>query len=303
MDVAAVNYLSIPDLLKATPAEEGGERFVYIEPSKEARDIQGEVVLAKALADGAPYYKEFGNLDIQHRSILGLAANDPEYHLHEIGHPVEVKVEKGRTFVKGAIYQGDGRQAQCANDYWDSVTNTRPPQRWYPSVGGKVLDADPIIDADGRKTRIVKKIRWSNIGFSRTPVNTAVPQVSRVPFGALAKCLDADGSFDLMKAIDAGNAVAGSAGLTAGYGTDVADLSGGGALRTQSLDHHLQSYWDFRDRLADDLRTNRVPQSSSRMVEHAAAHYGLGKARAAEWVERFMTDLKAGLHQHKGKTQ
>ena len=294
MDRYDADILSVTDLLKATPSEEGGQRFVYIEPSNEARDIQGEVVLGKALAESASYYKRFGNLDIQHRSIIGLATNDPEYHLHEIGHPVQVTVERGRTFVKGAIYNGEGRAAQCANDYWDSVTKMRPAQRWYPSIGGKVLDADPVIDGNGRKTRIVKKIRWSNIGFSRTPVNPNVPQVSTLPFGVLAKALDGHGGFDLVMALDA------AAGLTAGYGTDSAALAGGGALRRQSVDDHLHDYWHFRDRLAADVLAKRVPQSSERMVAHASATYGLSRAHAAEWVERFMSDLRTG-RRNKGK--
>ena len=47
---AAQDWLSIPDMLKATPAEESGKRYLYLEASNEARDYQGEVVLAKALA-------------------------------------------------------------------------------------------------------------------------------------------------------------------------------------------------------------------------------------------------------------
>src|SRR3954462_8190868 len=78
---------SFPEMLKATPATEGDERVVYLEASNEARDYQGERVMAKALAESANYYERYGNIDIQHRSLIGLASGDPDYHMHEIGRP------------------------------------------------------------------------------------------------------------------------------------------------------------------------------------------------------------------------
>lgn len=282
LDSADSNFLSVPDFLKATPSEEAGRRFLYLEASNEARDFQGEVVLAKALADSASYYARYGNLDIQHRSVIGLAAGDPKYHLHEIGRPVDVKVEGGKTFVKGEVFSGDTPVAACANDFWDSITKLRPAQRWYPSVGGQIQDAEKSTDPKtGSPRRVIKKVRWTNIGFSRTPVNPAVPTVSTVPFGVLAKCWGAEG-LDLTKALEAG------------YGTDVATLEGGGALRKQSLDHHIQSYWDLRDKLAGDIRTNAVKAHPAALVDHTHTKYGIDKVEASKWVERFLADLKDG---------
>ena len=266
VDFADTEYLSFPDFFKATPAEEGGSRFVYLEASNEARDFQGERVLAKALADSAEYYSRYGNLDLDHLTQIGAKKGIPNHYAYEIGRPLEVKVRGEKTWVKGSIYQGDAPVAAHANEYWDSLTKLRPPKRWYPSVGGAVMDKGPEFDPATRTTStVVRKVRWTNIGFSQTPVNLDVPEVSTVPFGALAKSWGA-GGLNLNKA------------LTAGYGTDSATLSGGGALRRQSLDRGMASYWDFRDAAARDLRKKRTKGGAADLVEHAHRTYGLEKS-------------------------
>lgn len=276
MNHSATDFLSVSDLfLKARPSEEGGHRFIYLEASNESLDAQGEVVLAKALSDSADYYLRYGNIDLDHVTQTGPRRGIADYARYEIGRPVDVKVDGSATFVKGQIFQGDGPAAANANLFWDSITKLRPPQRWYPSVGGAVIDRDA-------SKRLIKSVRWSNIGLSKTPVNQMVPTVSAVPFGALAKAWGSMG-LDLDKAMEAG------------YGTDSATLADGAALRTQSLDPAVSSYWDFRDRLAGDLRKGRVHASSpAALARHATTAFGLNSADAAEWTERFLADLKAG---------
>lgn len=274
-------YLSIPDMLKATPSQEGDRRYLYLEASNEARDFQGEIVLAKALAESADYFRDYGNLDIQHRSMIGLANGDRDYHLHEIGRPDQVRADGSRTFVKGEIFSGDTPVAECANAFWDSITKLKPAQRWYPSVGGKIQGADRSIDPETKELRrTITKVMWCNIGFSRTPVNPKVPTVSTVPFGVLAKCWGSDG-LDLTKALEAG------------YGTDSATLTGGAALRKQSLDRRPQTYWDVRDRLAKDLTSRKVKPDAAAMAAHARDTYGIDHADAAEHVERFFKDIES----------
>lgn len=277
MPMEHCDFLCISDFLKARPAEEAGERYVYLEASNEARDQQGEVVLAKALADSAQYFLQYGNFDIDHFTLIGARKGIPDYTLYEIGRPVDVRVVDNRTLVKGLIYRGEGPAAEKANQFWDSITMVRPPQRWYPSVGGAVLDRDPV------NPSIVRQVRWNNIGFSKTPVNQTVPTVSTVPFGALAKSWTTAG-FDLRKALESG------------YGTDVATLQGGGALREQSLDHTIASYWDFRETISSDISKREVKEpTAERLVAFAAERYGLSKDQAAEWVERFMHDLRENM--------
>jgi hypothetical protein len=272
-------WLSIGDMLKATPATDGDTRVLYLEASNEARDYQGEVVMAKALAESADYYEKYGNFDIQHRSMIGLATGDPDYHMHEIGRPEQVRVDAGRTFVKGIIFSGDTPVAHCANQFWDSLTKLQPAQRWYPSVGGKIQEAKKSMGSDGQPHRAITKVLWSNVGFSRTPVNPKVPQVSTIPFGILAKCWGPDG-LDLEKAVEAG------------YGTDSALLSGGAAIRKQSLDKKPQSYWAFRDRLAGDVMAG-LAGASHKSILMRAREYGLDDDAAESWSAQFAADLKS----------
>jgi hypothetical protein len=281
-------FFAISDLLKATPQEEGGERFIYFEASNEALDQQGEVVLAKALAESREYYERYGNVDIDHYTQIGAKAGIRDYHLFEIGRPVRAEINGKRTFVKAQLYQGDSPVAAKANDVWDSLTAISPPQRWYPSVGGQVLEKAQEFGEEGARS-VVKRVRWTNVALSKTPVNTDVPEVTTVPFGVLAKCMVA-GSIDWSKALEAG------------YGSNVAQLEGGGALRVQSLDRRIQKvlpvldYYGFRERLAGDIRAKRAQKlSGSSLISFSAQTYGLDHNRASKWVTRFLSETAARL--------
>lgn len=285
---ALPTYLSITQMLKATPVVEGGDRFIYLEASNESLDQQNEVVLAKALAESADFYLKFGNLDIDHFTQIGARAGIPNYEQYEIGRPVDVQFRDGTTFVKGQIYAGASPVAEKANSFWSSLTDLNPPARWYPSVGGSVLSKSVVIDPETKgKKAVIQKVRWSNIGFSKTPVNPNLATVSTVPFGALAKSWG-PGGFDIAKALEAG------------YGTDAAALTGGAALRRQSLAGGVLSYWDFRDQFADAIRTKQVgSMKPANLVSEARARFGIPASRAAEYVERFLGDLKRGLKKEK----
>lgn len=285
-------FLSIGSMLKATPQMDGGQRIVYFEASNEGVDQQDEVIAAKALAESAEYFKRYGNIDIDHYTLIGKpnAAQGrpgiPGCELYEIGRPLDVRQKGGTTFVKAEIYSGVGPAAERANDFWSSITDVSPPQRWYPSVGGSVLAKSVVADAKtGMRKAIVSKVRWNNIGVSKTPVNQHVGTCATIPLGAFAKSWSADG-LDFAKALEAG------------YGTDSAALAGGSAMRVQSLDGAIHSYFDFRNKLAERMRTGGIGKNpgARELVEQAAKQFSMAPDRAAEWVERFMRDLKNGLN-------
>jgi hypothetical protein len=285
---AVPGYLSITQMLKATPATEGGERFIYIEASSEGVDQQNEVILAKALGSSSDYYLKFGNLDIDHYTQIGAKSGIPNHELYEIGRPVSVTQRDGRTFVKGQIYSGTGPAAEKANAFWSSITEINPPARWYPSVGGSVMAKSVAVDPDtGNKHVVINSVRWTNIGFSKTPVNANLATVSAVPFGALAKSFHS-GGFDLAKALEAG------------YGTDSASLEGGAALRKQSIQKGVLSYWDMRDDLSRRIKSGQFKTiSPTALVEAAQNIYGLPPDRAAAMVGRFLGDLDNNLKRKK----
>lgn len=286
------DYLTIESMFKAIPAEEGSDRFIYFEASNEQVDQQNERVMSKALEDSASHYLKFGNVDLDHYSLLGkpnpakgwVGLPNPEQY--EIGRPVDVKIEKRRTFVKAKLYRGDSDLAKNANMVWESMTKIDPPAHWFPSVGGAVLAKSVQIDPDTKnKIGVVEKVRWTNVALSRTPVNQNLPTAQTIPFAALAKCWGASG-LDFAKALEAG------------YGTNVANLTGGAALGKQSLDMGKPAnYFDFRDRLAGDMRSGLLAKPNARdIVKHCAKHFGLSLDEAAEYTERFMRDLKVGLN-------
>jgi hypothetical protein len=274
---AIPDHISLGSMLKATPSEEGGERILYIEASNEDVDHQNEVVLQRALAESASYFLRHGNIDLSHYTILGPKSGIPNFMEYEIGKPVDVSITGRQTFVKAQLYRGESPMAKNANMVWDSLTRQSPPSRWYPSVGGSVLEKSVKLDPKtGDKIAVVSAVRWNNIALDRCPVNRTVPEVSTVPVGVFAKSL---GGFVIAKALEAG------------YATDAVGKVGGAAFGTQSLDQGVHSYFDFRHRISDALLKKRAKASGRDITTYAMNQLGLSADEAAEWVERFLRDL------------
>jgi len=286
---AVPDFISIGAMLKASPATEGGRRVIYFEASNEGVDQQNESVAAKALADSKDFYLRYGNVDIDHLTLLGPKLGIPDYQSYEIGRPIDVGQSGTKTFVKAEIYSGSGPAADKANMFWSSITDLTPPARWYPSVAGAVLEKAIDVDsATGIRKAIVKKVRWSNVGVSKTPVNQHVPTLATVPVGVFAKCMTA-GGLDIAKALEAG------------YGTDSATLTGGGALRKESLYGKPINYFDFRHRLSAAMSAGECGKSpvAKDLVKFATNRFGVSKDEAAEHVERFLRDISTGLKQRR----
>lgn len=281
---ACPDHISIDGVFKATPHTEGAHRYVYLEASNEGLDYQGEVIVAKALSDSASYYLRSGNCDLEHYSKIGPKLGIPDYLSYEIGLPVEVRQSGRSTFVKGEIYQGTGPSAEKANIFWDSITNLVPKTPWYASVGGQSLEKAIETDPDtGARHAVIRKMRWSNTAFTRTPVNGHVEACSAMPVGAFAKAMT-PGGLDVAKA------------LTAGYGTDLAALTGGAAMRGQSLHGAPINYFDFRNKLAKAMRGGACGASpvSADLHAYAVKNFGMSPEEATQHVERFLRDIKKG---------
>jgi hypothetical protein len=275
-------FFSVNTLLKATPHEEGGERFIFFEASNEGIDQQGEKVLAKALEESAQYFLKFGNIDIDHYTLIGARAGIPNPMSYEIGRPIDVAVKGERTFVKAQLYKGSGELAKNANMVWESMTAINPPARWYPSVGGSVLAKSVAVDpATQQKIGVVTKVRWNNVALSRTPVNQHLPAAQTAPVAVFAKSLN---GFIMSKSLEAG------------YGTDMATLTGGSALRMQSLDGVPQSYYGFKERLSGSMNRREVGEmTKDGLVVFSVRKFGLQPDEATEWVDRFLGDLKSNI--------
>jgi hypothetical protein len=287
------DYIALGGFLKASASADGQRRLLYMEASNEVSDYQNEMVLQKALHDSSDYFLRHGNIDLDHFSILG--PNGPgraDYMSYEIGTPCEVSMHGKTTFVKAELNRskgsGDGGLlCKNANMVWDSMTRQSPPARWYPSVGGAVMAKGIRIDpVTQRRIGVIEKVRWNNIGLTRTPVNPSVPEASAIPIGVFAKAL---GGFVMAKT------------LTAGYGTDSATLTGGASLRKQSLHGVPISYWAWREGISKSIRDGKVAANpgARELVAHSMKTYSLSAADASEHVEHFLTDLGTGLNKRR----
>lgn len=279
-------FMSISTLMKARAAVEDGERIIYVEASREKTDQQNEIVLSKALKESADHFLKFGVLDLDHKSMPSVAKmygidNPDEW---AVGQPMDVRFDGDVTLVKAKLYSGDTPLAHRANIVWDGLTKLNPPVRYYASVGGAVLGREVRTDPKTReRVAVITKTRWNNLALSLQPVNQHLSSATTMPVGTFAKSL---GGYVITK------------GLEAGYGSDAATLSGGAALRTQSLDHTIQSYFDFRNKLSGQIRSGEAGKNpgARKLVEFAAKKFSLPLDQAAEWCERFMRDLKNGLN-------
>ncbi|WP_020504322.1 hypothetical protein [Lamprocystis purpurea] len=275
------DVLVVSGLFKARPAEEGGERILYMEASNEHLDLQGERVLAKSLQASSDYFLRYGVIDLDHRTQRSAAVGDNPY-LWAIGQPIAVTGDDTRTLVKAQLYRGDSPVAANANMVWDSMTKVTPPTPWYPSVAGHVPSGGRQVDPVTQETTVTS-VLWSNIGLSRTPVNTMVPPAAVMEAGVLAKCLMGGAA---IKALEAG------------YGTDVATLTGGAAVRVESIDPAPQviqpqvDYVPVREALARYLRSGGEPRPQS-MAEHLIHSFHVPPDEASGWVERFLRDVLA----------
>ena len=135
------------------------------------------------------------------------------------------------------------------------------------------------------RTPVITKTRWDNLALSLSPVHPDLMPASTIPVGTFAKSLN---GFVLAKTI------------TAGYGTDSAQLAGGGALRVQSLHGSPVSYLDFHRELSTALKsrdskldTNEHPLKS-RLVDWAES-IGVEGNQAVSWVHRFLFDAAKDL--------
>jgi hypothetical protein len=285
-------HFSISMMLKATPRMEGSQRILYIEASNEKQDQQDEVIAAQALAESADYFLKFGNIDIDHYTLIGQPnpakgwPGIPDCGLYEIGRPVDVRQKDGLTFVKAQIFSGTGPASERANEFWSSLTDIEPAARWYPSVGGQVYKDFTEVQIDPKthaRRAIVKKVRWTNIGMSKTPVNQHVPTCTTMPMSVFAKCCTPAG-IDFAKALEAG------------YGTDSATLTGGGAMRRQSLHGAPVNYFEWREHMAGRMRSKAIKNpGAAELISDSVDTFGLSHDESAEHVERFMRDLKTAI--------
>ena len=178
----------IPALVKARTPDGSGRRVVSVQASGEAVDTDGDIVLQKALIDGAPGFVAKGHLDLDHKSEFGERLGIPDPSSYLVGRPLSVQpAEGGDTFVEGEISRSrDGTYDPARNHYdefWGSLMMD-PPVQWYASIYGFPTDVDDCTAAACTGTRasrfVIKAIDWRSLAFTRSPKNTALSSPTRI---------------------------------------------------------------------------------------------------------------------------
>ena len=271
-------------VFKAMPLEEGDDRFIYLESSRQTEDLQGETILRKALWTSRDYYISRGNIDIDHVSVLGRRMGVEKWWEYEIGRPTDVRLKDGVVWVKGYLYKG----CTMADSVWETL-NYNPPQVWFASVSGAILARDPT---DPSK---ITEVRWNNTALTREPVNHKIrAAVSTQPIGAFAKGLS------LVPKLGAD---AFAKALTAGYGTDSAGFTGGAALRMESLaGAHTDGYRRFKAHASRKLLKRGARIFTRAHLESWARECGYSEQDAAGAADRFYKDVATDLKQKRRET-
>jgi hypothetical protein len=222
------------DFLKARPATEGDRRYLYFGASNESWDQQQEKILKAALLGSQDLYLAKGNIDIDHITMLGHRLGIKNPREWEIGVPLEVREGPRSVFVKGEIYRGNDK----ADWFWKTVTAQDPPMRWFPSVGGLPIERRVVTDpATKTQRRVITKARWVNTALAREPIDLSVSNAQVVPYGEFAKSVQYAIEYGVVCGCDeSGTCACVVKAMTAGHGTDSAALTGGAALRRQSIE-------------------------------------------------------------------
>lgn len=185
---------------KSVSTDEHGNYIIEAEASNENLDFDGQVVLQRALLDSKDYFLKNGILSWDH---LHLRNNDPSYI---IGQPIGVEKRGTKTFVKAVLFKGNKIAEDVVSKLKSGATIIKT------SVGGK----RPVIvtDFDTKLKKPVEKVAsvlWDELAITFKPVNQTLSPVS-LSSAAFVKS------------------------LSAGYVTDSATATGGGALGVQDLE-------------------------------------------------------------------
>jgi|SRR5215469_230115 len=180
--------ISLNAIVKAR-ASTNGRRLAEVEASNESIDLEGDVILQRALLDSAAAFIARGHIDIDHLSEIGyrIGISNPEAFI--IGRPLEVKnLGAGRTGVLCEIKRSaDGFVDISKNRYdafWESLSSD-PPVMWRASVYGMPYD-DMVSDCRTEKCEIpaqrylVRGMDWRSLAMTRKPINNAIKGYARI---------------------------------------------------------------------------------------------------------------------------
>ncbi len=159
--------LSSDGVLLKAEKEEDDHYVMYVEASNEQMDLDGEIVVQKALEDQKDNFMKFGIItwDHQHKDL----EHGPKAIL---GQPEEVVFSKKRTFVKFRLYKDKDFSKELVNMMKSGSTRIRA------SIGGQV------IEKSGKK---IIKVIWNELALTWRPANNTLAPAQWTAFDEFKK--------------------------------------------------------------------------------------------------------------------
>jgi hypothetical protein len=229
--------------------DENGNFIFEVEASNENLDLQGQVVLQRALLGSKDHFLSNGIISFDHlhkrRGADGQTISDPSM---VIGEPIEVRTDGKKTIVVGKLYKSSDIAQDLIQKLKDGSTRVKA------SVGG--IFPKIVKDAKSGVEKIVS-VLWNDLALTVSPVNSTVSP-------AFAKSYMEP--YELVKA------------LNAGTGADSTEYSGGRALMPEDMELETTN-------ITESANNECVDQIRSLI---AALHTGevQGKAEAIKFLER-----------------
>lgn len=188
--------------------DENGNYIFQVEASNENVDLQDQVVLQSALMESKDNFIKKGVISWDHQHKMrkpdGSVESVPE---NVIGEPLDVWTDGKSTFVKGILYKSNKKAKDIIQKLQDGSTRIRA------SVGGIF----PKIVKAANGVEQIAHVLWNDLALTTSPVNNTVGSA------VFAKSLTAQEFADTYKS------------LSAGYGTDSANMNGGTVLIPEDM--------------------------------------------------------------------
>jgi hypothetical protein len=208
--------------------DEYGNYIFEVEASNENLDLQGQIVLQRALLGSSGHFLKNGVISLDHlhkrKGPNGEAISDPTM---VIGEPIDVRVDGKKTIVVGKLYKNNDIAKDIINKLKDGSSRIKA------SVGG--IFPKIVKDAKSGTEKIIS-VLWNDLALTCSPVN------STVSAACFAKSYSPD---EFVKA------------LTAGGGTEHAEFTDGRAIipeDVQTYTHNVTETNAGYEELKDKIR-------------------------------------------------
>jgi hypothetical protein len=247
--------------------DENGNWVFDVEASNENLDLEGQRVLQNALLNSKDYFLTNGVVSKDHlhqKSQKGGKILFDESYV--IGEPKKVYVKDGNVRVQGCLYKSNEYAQEFAKLLNDNSTRVKA------SVGGlfpKIVKRNE----NGVEVGNVVSVLWNDLALTIAPVNSTVgPAV-------LVKSLS---SYEFVKS------------LSAGYGTDAANFSGGRALQKEDAEHEKVNV-HFNNESAVESLIGAITDGDVEDLEEAEEFlngYGISKAISRGLIREIVEQSK-----------